>query len=274
MRDPAAETLPWEAQVGADDAAYRAQIGYLFERSPFYRDKLAAAGFRRRGERRRARRDRGAAADREGRAARQPDRRSSRSARTSRRRWREVVRIYSTSGTTGSAELHPADRRRPRGLDRDLEPLLCRLRGRAPGSGSSRPMARGRSWPAAALDAFAALGLCHIPVGPGNTEQLLAAVDALAPDAIALTPSYALHLAETAAGARDRPRAASSVARLLVAGEPGGGEPELRGAARGGLGRDRSPRRWGSATSRSRSGASARRRRGCISPAAASSMSS
>ena len=37
MRDPAAETLPWAAQAGADDAAYRAQIGYLFERSPFYR---------------------------------------------------------------------------------------------------------------------------------------------------------------------------------------------------------------------------------------------
>ena len=44
MRDPAAETLPWEAQAAADDAAYRAQVGYLFERSPFYRDKLAGGG--------------------------------------------------------------------------------------------------------------------------------------------------------------------------------------------------------------------------------------
>ena len=46
MRDPAAETLPWAAQGPADDAAYRAQIGYLFERSPFYRARLTAAGFR------------------------------------------------------------------------------------------------------------------------------------------------------------------------------------------------------------------------------------
>ena len=45
MRDPAAETLPWEAQAATDDAAWRAQVGYLFERSPFYRGKLAAAGF-------------------------------------------------------------------------------------------------------------------------------------------------------------------------------------------------------------------------------------
>jgi len=77
------------------------------------------------------------------------------------------------------------------------------------------------------LDAFAALGLCHIPVGAGNTEKLMAAVAALAPDAVALTPSYALHLAEWAEG-RGIDLRATSVARLMMAGEPGGGEPELR----------------------------------------------
>ena len=29
----------------ADAAAYRTQLAYLFERSPFYREKLRAAGF-------------------------------------------------------------------------------------------------------------------------------------------------------------------------------------------------------------------------------------
>jgi phenylacetate-CoA ligase len=77
------------------------------------------------------------------------------------------------------------------------------------------------------LDAFGALGLCHVPVGAGNSDRLLAAVELLRPDAVALTPSYALHLAEMAAG-RGLDLAATSVARLLVAGEPGGGEPELR----------------------------------------------
>jgi phenylacetate-CoA ligase len=49
----------------------------------------------------------------------------------------------------------------------------------------------------------------------------------LKPDAIALTPSYALHLAEWA---RDRgiDTRTSSVSKLLVAGEPGGGEPAMR----------------------------------------------
>jgi phenylacetate-CoA ligase len=77
------------------------------------------------------------------------------------------------------------------------------------------------------LDAYGALGLCHVPVGAGNSDRLMAAVELLRPDAVALTPSYALHLAEMAA-ARGLDLAASSVARLLVAGEPGGGEPELR----------------------------------------------
>jgi phenylacetate-CoA ligase len=53
------------------------------------------------------------------------------------------------------------------------------------------------------------------------------AVQSLKAEAIALTPSYALHLAEWA---RDRgvDVKASSVRRLIVAGEPGGGEPAMR----------------------------------------------
>ena len=78
------------------------------------------------------------------------------------------------------------------------------------------------------LDAFARLGVCHIPVGAGNTERLMAAVQLLKPTVLGCTPSYALHLAEWAA-ARGIDLAASSASkRILVAGEPGGGEPALR----------------------------------------------
>ena len=68
-----------------------------------------------------------------------------------------------------------------------------------------------------ALEAFAALGLCQIPVGAGHADRLLAAVARLAPEIVALTPSYALHLAELAE-ARGLDLARSSVRRLLVAG--------------------------------------------------------
>ena len=46
----------------------------------------------------------------------------------------------------------------------------------------------------AALDAFERLGLCHIPVGTGNSERLVRAIELLAPHAVVLTPSYAAHL--------------------------------------------------------------------------------
>jgi phenylacetate-CoA ligase len=74
----------------------------------------------------------------------------------------------------------------------------------------------------AALDAFERIGLSHIPVGTGNTERLVRAIEQLRPEAAALTPSYAAHVAERF-DMRD-----SSVERVLVAGEPGGGEPAFR----------------------------------------------
>jgi phenylacetate-CoA ligase len=51
---------------------------------------------------------------------------------------------------------------------------------------------------------------------------LVRAIETLKPEAVVLTPSYAAHLAESN-DLRD-----SSVQRVLVAGEPGGGEPAFR----------------------------------------------
>jgi phenylacetate-CoA ligase len=59
-------------------------------------------------------------------------------------------------------------------------------------------------------------------VGTGNTERLVRAIELLRPEAVVLTPSYAAYLAENH-DLRD-----SGVERVLVAGEPGGGEPAFR----------------------------------------------
>jgi phenylacetate-CoA ligase len=77
------------------------------------------------------------------------------------------------------------------------------------------------------LDAFARIGVCHIPVGAGNTERLMTAVQLLKPTVLGCTPSYAAHLAEWAVE-RGIDIVGSSVNKILVAGEPGGGEPEMR----------------------------------------------
>src|SRR5690606_15088719 len=63
--------------------------------------------------------------------------------------------------------------------------------------------------------------------GTGNTERLMAAVALLKPQALACTPSYALHLAEWGRE-RGMDLPAGNIERILVAGEPGGGEPAMR----------------------------------------------
>ena len=120
----------------------------------------------------------------------------------------------------------------------------------------------------AALASFDRIGACHIPMATGNTERVLMAIERLKPDAVVATPSYAKYLAETGDVKH------SSVTKVLVAGEPGGGEPGFRGGAGGRRGARASPRRWGSATSASRCGASASTRTGCTWARTASSTRS
>ncbi|HXW20019.1 MAG TPA: AMP-binding protein, partial [Roseiarcus sp.] len=138
----------------------------------------------------------------------------------------EIVRIYSTSGTTGAPSYIPL-------TAADLEAWV-RTSARSYAASGVRRGERivstynaGPFVAGAALGAFDRLGLCHIPVGTGNTERLVAAVNNLKPTVVALTPSYALHLAEWARQ-RGLDLADSSVRRVMVAGEPGGGEPAMR----------------------------------------------
>lgn len=225
MRDAAVETLPWDAQAGRDDAVYRGQMARLFACSRFYRRKLAEAGFDDPGSV-------GGLADiarlpftekDELRASRTPDNPIGTHLAVA---GDQIARIYSTSGTTGAPSYIPLTRS---DLARWVE-ISCRsyaASGAGPGERIVTTYNAGPFVAGATLDAFHALGLCQIPVGSGNTERLMAAVRLLAPEVLALTPSYALHLAEWAEG-RGVDIVGSSVRRLLVAGEPGGGEPSLR----------------------------------------------
>jgi phenylacetate-CoA ligase len=133
----------------------------------------------------------------------------------------EIVRIYSTSGTTGSPSYIPLSAS-------DVENWVTgssrsySASGVQPGERIVSTYNAGPFVAGAALAAFERIGLVHIPVGTGNTERLLRAIDALEPEAVVLTPSYAAHLAES------HDLRSSSVQRVLVAGEPGGGEPAFR----------------------------------------------
>jgi phenylacetate-CoA ligase len=234
MLEPEVETRPWEEQVALDDASYRKQLAYLFERSAFYREKLTAAGISSANE-----------ADGLGGIARLPltDKRELKETTSQENPFGthlcatrdEIVRIYSTSGTTGTPSYIPL-------TATDLENWIrgsARSYAASGVSAGQRLVSTYNAGPfvaGVALDAFDRIGLSHIPVGTGNTERLLDAIELLEPDAVVLTPSYAAHLVERAEerGRLDLRR--SSVERVLVAGEPGGGEPGFRSRLEGGWG--------------------------------------
>ena len=230
---PEVELRPWDEQLALDDESYRAQLDYLFERSSFYREKLGAAGIESAGRA-------GGLAEIAGLPLTGKD--ELRATCTAENPLgahlcaapSEIVRIYSTSGTTGTPSYVPltAD---------DVESWVTAsarsyaASGVAPGERLVSTYNAGPFVAGAALAAFERIGLCHVPVGTGNTERLMRAVELLRPAAVVLTPSYAEHLAEWAAE-RDFDLAASSVEHVLVAGEPGGGEPAFRASLEEGWG--------------------------------------
>jgi phenylacetate-CoA ligase len=220
MLAPEVETRPWAEQLAADDAAYRGQLEYMFERSAFYRAKLAAAGV-----------DSAEAAGGLAQIAELPltEKHELKATATADNpvgahlcaARPEIVRIYSTSGTTGTPSYIPL-------TASDLENWVTGSARSYAASGvlagqrivstyGAGPFAAG-----AVLDAFERIGLSHIPVGVGNAERLVRTIEQLRPEAAALTPSYAAHVAEKF------DVRGSSVERVLVAGEPGGGEPAFR----------------------------------------------
>jgi phenylacetate-CoA ligase len=215
MLDPEVESRPWPEQLALDDASFREQLEYLRARSSFYRERLAGfeeVGLAEIAELPLTEKD-------ELRETRTPDNPigAHLCADTS-----ELVRIYSTSGTTGTPSYVPL-------TASDLDNWVTTSARSYAASGieaGQRVVTTYNAGPfvaGAALAAFERIGVTHIPLGTGNTAQLVRTIELLRPAAVVLTPSYAAHLAE-----REPRLASSSVERVLVAGEPGGGEPKLR----------------------------------------------
>ena len=233
MLAPEVEGRPWAEQVALDDATYRNQLAYLFDRSAFYREKLTAAGFA-------SAAAAGGLADiaqlpltekSEIRATCTPDNPigGHLCAPPS-----EIVRIYSTSGTTGTPSYIPLTASDldnwVTGSSRSYAASGVTAGQRAVSSYNAGPFVAG-----AAIEAFDRIGLCHIPVGTGNTERLMSAVALLRPEAAILTPSYAAYLDRVGSGARRRSRGIERRARAR-GGEPGGGEPAFRAKLEAGWG--------------------------------------
>ena len=225
MLSPETETRDPAAQREQDRVTWRAQIAYLFGHSAFYRDKLQAAGFADAAaagglddigrlpftEKDEVRRSQAAHPPFGAHLAADPA---------------ALVRIYSTSGTTGDPVYMPltaADL----AMWLDISARSYYAAGLRPGMTVASTFNAGPFAAGAALDTMAKLGVCHIPVGTGNTARLVRAMQLIRPAALLCTPSYALYLAEHLRDHGTDP-ASLGLRRICVAGEPGGGEPAIR----------------------------------------------
>ncbi|MEA3192685.1 MAG: phenylacetate-CoA ligase [Betaproteobacteria bacterium] len=201
------------------DEVYRRQVARLFERSGFYREKLSRAGFV-------SPRDVSGLGDiaklpftekdelRQSQAARPPLGAHAAVEIT------EVARIYSTSGTSGTPLYIPLTKADVEEW-REIGRKTYARNGIKAGERVVTTFGAGPFVAGASLAAFEAIGCTHIPTGVGNTDKVLAALKQLEPQALACTPSYALYLSEKISSK-------TSIERIIVGGEPGGGEESFR----------------------------------------------
>ena len=223
--DKQAETRPLDEQFEMDKASYASQVQYLFENSGFYQEKLNAAGFK-------SARDVGGLDDianlpftekDEIRAsqANHPPFGNHLAADPSTLR-----RVFSTSGTTGVPcylGLTPGD----------LEIYATNVaRGyTAAGFSAGQRLVVGfNAGPfvaGAVYYGFDKIGCTVIPVGTGNTERMVTAIQKLGATGISCTHSYGLYLIDWC---REHgiDTKTLGLSNMITAGEPGGGDPLIR----------------------------------------------
>jgi len=219
------EKRPWEEQFRIDAEQYKRQIDYLFANSAFYRKKLKAAGFSdpasvgglenlknipftEKDELRQSQAEDPPFGEH---LACDPE---------------DLLRVFSTSGTTGT----PAYL----GLTRaDLDMYATNVyrgytaAGFSPGQRIAVGFNAGPFVAGAVYYGFDKIGCSVVPVGTGNTERLVSAIQNLGATGISCTPSYGLYLIDwcTERGIDTR---SLGIRNIITAGEPGGGDPMIR----------------------------------------------
>ncbi len=225
--DAEVETRPVDAQFAIDRDSYRRQIRYLLEHSAFYQEKLAAAGFdspEKVGElddiaqlpfteKDELRTSQAEHPPFGSHIAADPD---------------SLVRVFSTSGTTGTPCYL--------GLtQRDLDMYATNVARGYSAAGFKRGQRlvvgfnAGPFVAGAVYYGFDKIGCSVIPVGTGNTERMVTAIQKLGATGVSCTPSYGLYLIDWC---RDHGIDTRSLGlrNMITAGEPGGGDPFVRSA--------------------------------------------
>ena len=223
--DPEIETRDLKEQFKIDSQQYTRQMEYLFEHSAFYQQKLREAGFQNA-------REVGSLENLPELPFTEKD-----ELRKSQAEFPpfgdylacdpgQLARIYSTSGTTGVPCYI--------GLTRNDLDLYATNVARGYTAAGFTPEHRlvvgfnaGPFVAGAVYYGFDKLGCTVIPVGMGNTERLITAVQRMHADGISCTPSYALYMIDWC-HQHGIDTNSLGIKNMITAGEPGGGDPMIR----------------------------------------------
>ncbi len=224
--DPDIETRPVEEQFELDRESYRRQIRYLLDNSRFYQAKLGEAGLS-------SAQDVGDLDD----IAKLPFTEKDELRRTQAAAPpfgehltcapEDLLRVFSTSGTTGVPCYL--------GLTRnDIDMYATNVARGYSAAGFSKGQRivvgfnAGPFVAGAVYYGFDKIGCTVIPVGTGNTERLVTAIQKLGATGISCTPSYGLYLIDWCQQ-HDIDTHSLGLRNMITAGEPGGGDPLIRG---------------------------------------------
>jgi phenylacetate-CoA ligase len=202
------------------------QLDHLFARSTFYQEKFRAAGLRRKDFRKI--RD----------LARFPfttkeELRASQAAQPPLGRhiaadWRDVIRVHSSTGTTGKPSFV--------GITRADRKLWTRLTARCFYTQGMRSTdvvvhAAGLTLFVAGLtskDAIESIGAVFVPLGTGASEKALTIIPLLGANAMHCTPSYAAYFADFVRREAGIDPRTLGLKKLFCGAEPGAGIPAIR----------------------------------------------
>jgi phenylacetate-CoA ligase len=220
------ETASPKAVQKLQERALARQLDYLFARSQFYQEKFRVTGIRRKDFRRLRDLTRFPFTNkqelRESQAAHPP------LGRHIAADWRNVIRIHSSTGTTGKPSFVGITRRDAR--------VWTRLTARSFFTQGCRKAdvvvhAAGLTLFVAGLtskDAIESIGAVFVPLGTGASEKALRMIPLLGANAMHCTPSYASYFADFVRREGGTDPRELGLKKLFCGAEPGAGIPAVR----------------------------------------------
>jgi len=224
--DPGIETMNPASVRQFQQQELARQLDYVFARSPFYQDKLKAAGIRR--EHLRTLGDLARVPLTTKEELRESQRAAPPLGRHACAEMADVIRIQASTGTTGRPSLVGVTRQDAEGWTRVTARSFYTQGVRRTDivmHGASLTLFAGGL---PVKDAIERIGATFVPVGTGASEKLVMIARTLHANVLHSTPSYAIYLADHMRREEKMDPRDLGIQKIVCGAEPGGGIPAVR----------------------------------------------